>query len=145
MAAHGENEVKLRDLSPKHKQVAALLSQGLGRTEISQIVDFTPEYITWLMRDPQFKEYQAEMNEITNARLEALFGQVPDLIHRNMNSGIPDAELKAARLHLEVTKRIGKQEEKRDTESSLARLEILAERLLNLNNRSPNVIDVEAT
>ena len=148
MAAHGVNEVELRDLSAKHKQVAALLAQGMGRGEISQLVDYTPEYVTWLMRDPSFKAYMVEMSEVADVRLEALFSQVPDVIARGMQAERVEDQLKAARLQLEVTKRLGNGGvvERRDSESSLARLEVLAERLLALNSRGRvEVIDVEAT
>ena len=136
MAAHGENSVKLRDLSPKHKQVASLLAQGLGRTEISTVVDFTPEYVTWLCRDPLFKSYLQEMSEFTDARLEAMYAKVGDAIQDGLDNGKPEDRLRAARLHLEVTGRIGNGERPMQAiDESVQRLNTIANRLLALQSK----------
>lgn len=108
MATTGENVVKLQNLSEKHKQVAALMAQGLGRTDISSIVDFTPEYVTWLSRDPLFKEHLRQMSEFVNIRLEAMYDRVADVVNEGLQAGAMDDRIKAARLQLEVTGRIGR-------------------------------------
>lgn len=108
MATTGENVVKLQSLSEKHKQVAALMAQGLGRTDISSIVDFTPEYVTWLSRDPLFKEHLRQMSEFVNIRLEAMYDRVADVVNEGLQAGAMDDRIKAARLQLEVTGRIGR-------------------------------------
>lgn len=148
MTTHGENLVKLQNLSKKHQQVAALLAQGLGRGEIATIIDFTPEYVTWLTRDPLFKQYLFEMSEHTEARFEAMFDQVADVVADGMQNGGIDERLKAARLQLEVTGRIGKNDRPSGAmESSLERLQVLAQRLIALqtNVREKVTINGEVT
>jgi len=136
MATTGENLVKLKTLGEKHKQVAALLAQGLGRSEIAPIVEFTPEYVTWLTRDPLFKQYLNEMSEHTDARLEAMFDRVADVIDYGMSEGTIDERIKSARLQLEVTGRIGKNDRPNAAlDSSLERLSTLAQRLLALQSQ----------
>jgi len=136
VATHGENAVKLHTLSEKHKMVASLMAQGLGRSEIASAIGYTPEYITWLTRDPLFKNYLQEMSEHTDARLEAMFDQVADVVSDGMRNGSMDERLKAARLLLEVTGRVGKFDRPYAAmDSSLERLNILAERLLKLQSK----------
>lgn len=135
MAVTGENSHKLQALTDKHKQVASLLTQGLGRTEIAKIVDFTPEYVTWLCRDPLFKDFMRGLSEFHEARLEAMFGDVVSVVQDGLQKGAIDERLKAARLQLEVTGRIGKNERPSAAfESSMERLATLAERLLALQS-----------
>lgn len=148
MAVNGENVHKLQALTDKHKQVASLLTQGLGRSEISQIVDFTPEYVTWLCRDPLFKDFMRGLSEFHEARLEAMFGDVVSVVQDGLQNGAIDERLKAARMQLEVTGRIGKNERPNAAfESSMERLTTLAERLLALqsNVREGRTYDAEAT
>ena len=146
MAVHGTNAVRLQALTEKHHHVAALLAQGLGRTEISRIVDFTPEYVTWLMRDPLFQQYMSEMVEFSQMQVEAMFCRSVGVIGETLEVGDQDQKLKAARLQLEVTGRVGKVERAAPTnEDSINRLTRLAERLattLNVAKRG-EVIDVQ--
>ncbi len=131
MATHGENVVKLQSLSEKHKQVAALLAQGLGRTDIAAIVDFTPEYVTWLSRDPLFKLHLQQMSDFVNTRLEAMYDRVADAVDEGLSSGSVDDKMKAARLQLEVTGRIGKGSQRNaGDDSGDDRLKQLADRLV---------------
>ena len=144
MATHGSNSVKLQSLTDKHRQVASLLAQGLGRSEIATVIDFTPEYVTWLTRDPLFKQYLHEMSEHTEARLEAMFDRVADVVSDGLTNGSVDERLKSARLQLEVTGRIGKNDRPNNAlDSSLERLNTLAQRLLALQSkvRAGEVID----
>ena len=148
MAVNGENSHKLQALTDKHKQVASLLTQGLGRSEISQIVEFVPEYVTWLCRDPLFKEYMRGLSEFHEARLEAMFGDVVDAVQAGLRDGSSEEKLRAARLQLEVTGRIGKNDRPNAiADSSIERLTTLAERLLALqsNVREGRTYDAEAT
>lgn len=62
----------LKELSPKHKQVCALLAQGVDRKLIAGLVDFTPEYITWLQRQPLIKEYLATFDTVVERHLKSL-------------------------------------------------------------------------
>lgn len=148
MAVTGENSHKLQALTDKHKQVASLLTQGLGRSEIAKVVDFTPEYVTWLCRDPLFKDFMRGLSEFHEARLEAMFGDVVSVVQDGLQNGAIDERLKAARLQLEVTGRIGKNERPNAAvDSSIERLTTLAERLLALqaNVRQGVTYDAQAT
>jgi hypothetical protein len=147
MATHGTNSIKLQSITDKHKQVASLLAQGLGRSEIAGIIDYTPEYVTWLTRDPLFKQYLDEMSAHAEARHEAMFGLTADVVADAMLNGSVEERLKGARLNLEVTGRLGKNERPNAmVDSSLERLNTLAARLLSLQSkvRQGEVIDVQA-
>lgn len=148
MATHGENHFKLQALTDKHRQVASLLAQGLGPTDIAELVDFVPQYVTMLTRDPLFKEYLATMSAVAEARHESMFAMTPDVVFNAMRSGSVDEQLKAARLNLEITGRIGKNERPNTGgDTSIERLNVLADRLLGLLGkvRDTNVIDVTPT
>ena len=139
MATHGSNAVKLQALTDKHRNVASLLAQGLGRSEIAQVIDFTPEYVTWLTRDPLFKEYLREMAEHAEARHEAMFALTADVVADAMTNGSVDERLKGARLNLEVTGRLGKNDRPNAVlDSSLERLSTIAQRLLSLQSKVRN-------
>ena len=129
----GENPWELKSLTDKHKQVAALLAQGLGPLEISALLEFTPQYITMLQRDPLFKKYLADMTEVSETRLDALFNRSVEVIASGLDNQASENQLKAARLQLEATKRIGKNIRNGSTSEDTAnRLARLAERLVLL-------------
>lgn len=137
MATHGVNHFELQTLTDKHKQVASLLAQGAGPEEISALVEYTPQYVSMLTRDPLFKEYLGHMAEINEARLEAIFGKVVETIDEGLsNEHKIEDRLKAARLQLEVTGRIGKNDRPNGAlDNSLERLTTLADRLIALQTR----------
>ncbi len=148
MATTGTNHFELANLSPKHHQVASLLAQGLGPTEISRLVDITPQYVTMLTRDPLFKTALAEMTEFAQTQLEAQFLNTPRVLGEVMAMGTNDERMKAVRLQAELTGRIGKNERTEEVGSSEARLVSLAEKLLKLQSQTIHkgaVIDVEPT
>jgi hypothetical protein len=133
MATHGSNRFELQALSERHKNVATLMAQGVPRQQIAEIVDYTPEYITMLTRDPLFKEHMQDLAEFHEARAELLFGKTVDVIEQSLQIGSTEEQLKAARLQLELTGRIGKNERPSTAgESSLERLTTLADRLVGL-------------
>jgi hypothetical protein len=47
---------QMKELKPKHKQVCAMLAQGIDRRTISNVVGCTPEYITMLSKQPLMKD-----------------------------------------------------------------------------------------
>ena len=137
-------QIELQKLSERHKTAASLLAQGVGRAEIAQIVKYTPEYITWLSKQPLFKEYLAEMLEVSQVRLTALFEKSVDVISETMDSGSEDGKLKAARMQMEATGRLGRGQEAPPQASAGDRLERLAERLVGLLQHQRNRV-VEGT
>lgn len=123
----------LKKLRPRHKSAMALIAQGYKNTEVAAMTDYTKEYISALLRQPLCIEYVRGMNEAVAAQLEAQFGQVADVITEAFAKGSTGEKLKAARLHLEVTKRIGAgREQVASSQSSEERLAGLAHRLIDL-------------
>lgn len=148
MATSGTNHFELQTLTTQHMQVAALLAQGLGPSEIAPLVGYVPQYVTMLTRDPLFKAYLAEKVAFAESQLEAQFCKVPEVVSRAFASGTVDEQLKAARLQGELTGRLGKHERAAPNESSIERLTTLAERLLALQSHvreKGTVIDAEVS
>jgi len=141
-----QRKVQLKELSPKHKMVAALLAQGLDRVVVAQSTDLTPEYITWLGGDTLFKGYVKEMSALAGVHLEALFSKSVDIIAEQMLQGSGEDKLKAARLQMEATGRLGKNPRQEEDESGSDRLEQLAQRLVALQRKyQPSLIEGTAT
>ena len=133
---------QMKELKPKHKQVCAMLAQGIDRRTISNVVGVTPEYITMLAKQPLMKEYIAEMCQAAGLQLDAMFVQSVEVISEVMANGSPKERVAAARLQMEATKRIGSgssiPKEIIDTNDRLARL---AERLLYLQGGVTKTIE----
>lgn len=135
---------ELKKLSPKHKQVAALVAQGMKLVQVGAIVELRPEYISMLLRQPLMKQYIQQMSEAVGTRMEALFEQTVEVIADEMANGSGANKLKAARLQLEATKRIGRPDPSAGGHNTdVDRLTKLAERLLYLqsNQRLPRTFD----
>ena len=107
---------------------------------IAQALDYTPEYVTMLQRQPLIREYIKEMNEAVSLRLEAMFDKTVDVISDQMTTGNGSEKLAAARLHLEATKRIGRIQADAPMPQEDDRLERLAQRLESLLNKHKGVI-----
>lgn len=132
----------MKSLKPRHKQIASLLAQGAKRQEIAAAMGVTPEYVTMLQKQPLMQGYIKEMCEVVGVRFEALFGQAVEVISDVMKNGNDSNRLKAARLQMEGTGRIGSRtrQPSEDTNAE-SRLEKLAARLLYLQSgkRPPGV------
>ena len=128
----GGRKVQLQELSPKHKGVAALLAQGASRDIAAAAFDYTPEYVTWLGGDPLFVAYVREMSKLVDTRLELLYEKSVDVIADQLNTGSGEDKLKAARLQLEATQRIGRDRKGPDLDPSTDHLEALSQRLIKL-------------
>jgi len=81
------------------------------------------------------KAYIAEMCDVVGTRMEALFAKSVDVIAETLDKGSESGKLKAVRLQLEATKRIGRSDgivglDRGNTD----RLEKLAERLIQLQS-----------
>jgi hypothetical protein len=144
-----ETQWELKKLKPIHQQVAALIAQGMPNVQVAKTCGITPQYITMLLRQPLFKQYLNEKCEAVGVRMEALFEQSVEVIANTLQNGSEGGKLKAARLQLEATKRIGRGETAIvDGAGALDRLERLATRLTTLNQRSREVtpiVDAEFT
>lgn len=139
-------QVQLKELSPKHKTVAALLAQGVDRVSCAAATDLDPNYITWLGGDPLFIMYVREMSKLAETRLEAMFTGSVDAIADQLQNGAGEDRLKAARLQMEATGRIGKDRRSPDSSDAPDHLEVLAQRLTKLlsQHREGVTLDGEA-
>jgi hypothetical protein len=132
--------IELKKLSPVHKQVAALVAQGVDRRTIAAACDYVPEYITWLQGQPLFIEYIKTMNRAVATQLEALFGKAVGVIDYAMTEGNVDERLKGAKLQLEATGRIGRFATILPESGGQDRLEQLAGRLVELLKTQRRVV-----
>ncbi len=126
---------QLTKLKPLHKQVASLVAQGMKNVDIAKLCDITPEYVSMLLAQPLVKEYLQEMCEVAGVRMEALFEKSVEVVADIMQNGSDGNKLKAARLQLEATKRIGRPDPNAGLErGNVDRLERLADRLVALQS-----------
>ncbi len=124
---------RLKGLKPLHKQVASLLAQGKKQVDVARLCGITKEYVWMLSRQPLVQSYMYEAVAVAGLQLEATFPLVVETIQDTLENGTEAGKLKAARLHLEATKRIGRTEIAiRPTEDALAALDKLADRLMAL-------------
>jgi hypothetical protein len=128
--------ITLQKLGPKHKQVMSLLAQGVDRQTIAAICEITPEYVTWLAGDPLCKTYLKEMSRYVDIRFEAMYEKTADIVSEAMNVGTQDEKLKAARMQLELTGRVGRVLPAAPEGGSAQRLEMLAQRLETLLDKA---------
>lgn len=108
IAATEEVPWELKKLKPKHFQICSLLAQGFKNVEVAAMTGVTKEYITMLLRQSIIKQEIAKKAEVTGQRLELMFEKSVDVISDAMNNGNHTEKLKAARLHGELTHRIGR-------------------------------------
>jgi hypothetical protein len=98
---------QLKKLKTKHRQVLSLIAQGEPRWKVASLCDITPEYVTMLCAMPICQAYLSEMTQAAGVQLEAMFVKSVDVISNAMEVGDIGDQLKAARLQMEATKRIG--------------------------------------
>lgn len=138
----GDGSWQLTSLTDKHKQVATLLAQGVDRKTISSIVGWTPEYISMLARQPLIKKEVQAMASIAELQLEAMFVDSVGAIKDTLTHGNHTEKMKAARLQMEATRRIGSHfSTPEKLIDSNARLTKLAERLLYLQGGGGRLIN----
>lgn len=137
VVAEGDGAAKprweLKQLKPLHKNVASLIAQGMQNVQVAALCSVTPEYVSMLLRQPLVKAHIAEICEVAGVKMEALFEKTVNVIADAMDNGNRSEQLKAARLQLEATSRIGKPDPSRGLNPVQEdRLALLAERLLAL-------------
>lgn len=126
----------LQKLRPRHMEVCSLVAQGEKLVNVAAATGYTPVYISMLMRQPVCVAYVSQLNEAVGMQLEAMFGKAVNVIANAMQNGSVGEQLKAVRLHGELTKRIGAREiTPASNEDSTARLARLSERLVGLLER----------
>lgn len=130
---------ELRKLTPRHKQICALVAQGFKYVEIAPIVQCTPQYITMLMRQALIVEEVHRLEAIAGTRLLALTDQAVDVTAETLRQGSEKGKLVAARMVLEAGGRLGRRDAAggQATSDAEERLRQLAERLEKLNSNRP--------
>ena len=124
----------LRKMTPRHQQICAFLVQGMKRGQIAQAVKCTPEYVTMLTKQPLIQQYLKEISVFAGIQLEGQFSAVVDAVGETLQQGNYKEKMQAARLHGELTKRLGPGSgAEQQAEGSAERLARLAERLILLN------------
>ena len=99
---------EMKKLKPKHLQICALLAQGFKNIEVAGMVGVTKEYVSMLLRQPLIKQELAKRGEVVAARFELMTELTADAMADTLKNGAHGDKMKAARLQLEVTKRIGR-------------------------------------
>lgn len=129
----------LRKMTPRHQQICAFLAQGMKRGHIAQACNCTPEYVTMLAKQPLIQQYIKDMCATAGIQLEGQFSAVVDAVGETLQQGNYKEKMQAARLHGELTKRLGPGSgAEQQAEGSAERLLRLAERLVSLNtSRAP--------
>lgn len=122
----------LKKLSGKHKNICSLIAQGTSREMVARACSVTPTYVSMLLRQPLCRAYIHKLNEACDVQLEAMFGAAVDAISDAMHLGTPDEKIKAARLQMEATGRIGPKGSAQQMQPSEDRLVRLSERLVGL-------------
>jgi hypothetical protein len=129
----------LRKMTPRHQQICAFMAQGMKRGHIAQACGCTPEYVTMLAKQPLIQQYIRDMCATAGIQLEGQFSAVVDAVGETLQQGNYKEKMQAARLHGELTKRLGPGSgAEQQAEGSAERLLRLAERLVSLNaSRAP--------
>jgi len=125
-------KIELKELGPRHKQVISLLAQGVPRQTVAVMTEYTPEYVTWLTRQPVCQAYLKEINDFVDVRLLSLGEKAVDAITDALETGSHENKLRAAKLQMEATGRIGRFKSETPTSPSEERLERLSNRLVSL-------------
>ena len=135
----------LQSLKGNHKNICALIAQGVQRKSVASICGVTPEYVSMLLRQPLCMEYIAKLNEAVDVQLEAMHGAAVEAIGDTLREGSFEDKIKAARLQMEATGRVGPRVQAQTQPQTSDRLEQLADRLLNLlGKQRGRVLDGEA-
>lgn len=126
---------QLKELKGRHKNICSLIAQGVPRQQVALVCSVTPEYVSMLLRQPLCMQYIAKLNQAVDVQLEALHGASVEAIGRALRDGTNEDALKAARLQMEATGRVGPKQVATTTENNTDKLEKLADRLLGLLDR----------
>jgi DNA-binding CsgD family transcriptional regulator len=124
---------EMKSLKPRHKAIASFIAQGLSQVEIAKVMDITPQYVSMLSRQALMKQEIQRICEVAGTRMEALYQESVEVVADTLKNGNTTNKLKAAKLQMEATNRIGNRGKTAQTEfDSSERLLKLSERLVDL-------------
>lgn len=129
---------QLKTLKGKHKDVCSLIAQGVSRKDVAKIAGVTPEYVTMLMKQPICQDYIRTITSAADQQLEAQYSAAVEAIGETLREGTHEDKIKAARLQMEATGRIGPKGPTTIPQPMNDRLVALAERLTNLLQEKTN-------
>lgn len=76
---------QLKQLKPRHRQIAQLYVSGLDRESIASFCKCTPALITMLLKQPVFLEYLAELRGHLDQDMQSLYGKAIRVVDAAMN------------------------------------------------------------
>jgi hypothetical protein len=97
----------LKTMQPWHENLCKMLVQGIPRGTIAEILDCTPNYVSMLSRQPVIRAYMKEWSDFAGIVLDAQFMKVVETIGDTLDNGNHKEKMEAARLHSQLTGRIG--------------------------------------
>ncbi len=137
---------EIQGLSRRQKDMCSLLAQGMKASEVSEVTGYSEAYMSVLLRDPAIKAHVRGMNQAVSMRLELAFGKSVDVLIDTLHHGSRADQMRAARLHGELTQRLGpKDGAAAPVVGGTARLEQLAERLTGLLDNKRQGVEIDGT
>lgn len=123
----------LKSMQPWHENLCKMLVQGIPRGTIAEILDCTPNYVSMLARQPIIRAYMKEWADYAGIVLDAQFMKVVESIGETLDNGNHKEKMEAARLHSQLTGRIGSGGQVQPTDTDLnSKLADLSNRLVGL-------------
>lgn len=114
-------------LTPKHKQILSLVAQGMKYRDIGSLCKCTPQLIVMLGACSKGQEYLSFIEQQMDIRLRGLYSKSVDAIDDQLSNGSGENKLRAAKLQMQATGKLGKEAEKVDT------AEDVIQRIMQLN------------
>lgn len=102
-------------LTPKHKQILSLVAQGMKYAEIGSLCKCTTQLIVMLVASEGGKGYLAQIEQQMDMRLRSLYNKSIDAIEDQLTAGNGENKLKAAKLQMQATGKLGREQEHHDT------------------------------
>ena len=102
-------------LTPKHKQILSLYAQGMKRREIGAMCNCTPEFVTLLAGTEAGRAHLKELEEYMDGRMRNLYKKSIDAIEDQLETGKGADKIAAAKLQLQVTGKLGRTTEEKET------------------------------
>lgn len=96
-------QIVLQKLTTKHKQIISLALQGESRDVVAEACGCTPQYVSFLLRQPLAKQWIEEVNAYLDVKLVGMYTKSLDAIDRGLDSKDRRVALEAAKLQMTAT------------------------------------------